>query len=162
MRRLLHLARRFFEVLRAEPLSPSDQTEVASLLRPEEASYFWGQAVPDQRHALAAARRVAAVTPERRELLRAALLHDVGKRHVPLGIAGRTVASALDLLHLPAPGRMGNYLAHCETGAADLTGAGSESIVVAFARSHHGPRPAEINEADWRLLLTSDGERKPR
>ena len=110
-------------------------------LRDGEEPLFWGQQPLDQRHALACAEVVAAGRPGREDLIRAALLHDVGKRHAHLGIVGRVVASVLSIVRLPAPGRLRSYLDHGSLGASDLETAGSEGIVVGFARGHHGPCP---------------------
>lgn len=152
-----HLARRFFEVLRARPLSPAEQSEVARLLRAPETPLFWTMAVPDQRHSLECARIVLTDLPERRDLARAALLHDVGKRHSSLGIVGRTIASGLRLLRLPTPRRFDRYLDHGRLGAADLESAACEPIVVAFARHHHAPAPPQVDPGDWRVLIRADG-----
>jgi putative nucleotidyltransferase with HDIG domain len=154
--RLGHLVRRFFAVLRARPLSPAEQAEAAALLRRAEGGPFWAQPVADQRHALEAARIVAGLAPGRRDLARAALLHDIGKRHARLGIVGRSLASGLELVGLPAPGRLGRYLAHGPEGAAELEALGAEPIVVAFARHHHGEPPAGIDRSDWAALAASD------
>ena len=162
MGRLRHLVARFFEVLAARPLTPAEQQEAGRMLCPRDAPVFWGQAGADQRHALSAARRVAAGFPERPELIRAALLHDVGKRHTRLGIAGRVIASLVEMVGLPGPGRLGRYLAHGAIGAADLEAAGCEPIVVAFARRHHGERPVEITVDDWAILTEADGEQRRR
>lgn len=159
MSRLRHLVGRFFEVLGARPLSPREQTEAAALLTEGDRALFWAQPTADQRHGLDAARRVLAAAPGRRELARAALLHDVGKRHARLGVIGRSLASALDVLRLPTRGRLGAYLDHGPAGAEDLGSAGAEELVVAFAQHHHGSRPAAINEEDWALLLAADGEK---
>jgi hypothetical protein len=129
---------------------------VAARLRRAEGSLFWGQSAPDQRHALDSARAVAAARPERADLERAALLHDVGKRHAGLGAVGRSLATGFRLLHLPTRGRWAAYLAHAQAGAADLAVAGAEPVVVAFARHHHGPRPGDIGPADWELLCRAD------
>jgi hypothetical protein len=160
MQRLLHLVRRFFEVARARPLAPAEQAEVAALLRAEEAEVFWAQARPDQRHAFAATLQVRSMIPDRTDLERAALLHDVGKRHAPLRITGRVLASLCELARLPGPGRLGRYLDHCAAGADDLARLEAEPLVVAFARHHHGSRPGDISEDDWRVLLAADGEQK--
>jgi hypothetical protein len=154
--RLGHLARRFFAVLRARPLDPSEQAEVAALLRTEETALFWGQSVPDQRHGLESARAAAALRPERSDLIRAALLHDVGKQHARLGIMARSLASGLDLVGLPAGGRLRQYLEHGPRGGADLAAAGAEPLVVEFARTHHGERPEGITAGDWDVLISSD------
>jgi putative nucleotidyltransferase with HDIG domain len=154
--RLAHLVRRFFGVLGAAPLSPAEQAEAAALLRPAETGPFWGQPVADQRHALEAARIVAGLAPGRRDLARAALLHDVGKRHSRLGILGRSLASGLELVHLPSPGRLGRYLDHGPEGAAELEALGAEPIVVAFAGHHHGEPPPGVDPSDWAVLAASD------
>ncbi|MBN2114792.1 MAG: hypothetical protein JW785_11785 [Acidimicrobiia bacterium] len=153
---LPHLVRRFFGVLRAAPLGPADQTEAAVLLREAESGLFWGQPRADQRHGLECARAVLAACPGRRDLARAALLHDVGKRHAGLGPVGRALATTLGFLHLPAPGRAAAYLAHTSSGAADLAAAGAEPLVVAYARHHHTGRPGSITPEDWAALCRAD------
>jgi len=156
MNRLLHLARRLVGVVRSRPLSPLEQARVAALLCPGERQLFWRQSPVDQRHAHDCALRVTALDAGRRDLARAALLHDVGKGLAPLPVPGRVVAGFLSLLHLPAPGRLGSYLAHGPHGAEALRAAGAETLVVAYARHHHGARPAEIPPRDWDLLARAD------
>ena len=151
-----HLVRRFFGFLGAAPLRPAEQAWVASLLRPAEWALFWGQAAADQRHAFACARAARDVLPERDDLARAALLHDVGKRHAGLGALRRSLATTLSFLRLPARGRLAAYLAHAAAGAADLAAAGAEPVVVDFARHHHGPRPPGLPAADWDVLCRAD------
>lgn len=153
----IHLAARFFDVLRARRLRPTEQLEVAALLEgEEEARLFWSQGTADQRHGLQSARRVQAQRPEARRLARAALLHDVGKRHAGLGIMGRTVAAIVERLHLRPAGRVAVYLDHGARGAEDLEGAGSEPLVVQFARHHHRERPPAIDAGDWMVLQDAD------
>jgi hypothetical protein len=151
-----HLVRRFFGVLRAGPLAPLEQAEVARLLRPAERDLFWAQPHADQRHGLESARAVAARRPEREDLARAALLHDVGKRHAALGAVARSLATTLGFLHLPLPARYAAYLEHGPAGAADLEAAGAEGIVVAFARHHHIGRPEDFDATDWADLCRAD------
>jgi len=153
---LPHLARRFFGVLAARPLRPAEQAAVARLLRPGEAGLFWAQQGADQRHGLDCALALLAAAPLRHDLARAALLHDVGKRHAGLGAVGRTLAALAGALHLPAGERAAAYLGHAASGAADLEAAGCEPLVVGFARSHHGPRPDAIPSADWEALCRAD------
>lgn len=156
MGRLPHLARRLVEVIRSQPLSPLEQAWVAARLSPGEGRLFWRQSPVDQRHAHDCALRVSALDPGRRDLARAALLHDVGKGMAPLSVLGRVVAGVLSLLHLPAPGRLGSYLAHGPCGAEALRAAGAETLVVAYARHHHGARPVEVLPGDWELLARAD------
>jgi len=150
-----HLIRRFFSSLQAGRPSPTEQLEVARTLTPPEAALFWAQPAMDQRHAI----RVAGRIPDgSMSLLRAALLHDVGKRHSRTGVLGRSVASALALFHLPVRGRWETYLDHGALGAADLNAAGSDPLVVAFAEHHHGRRPTEVPPDAWAILSEADND----
>ena len=152
-----HLISRTVGSVRAEPLTPREEAEVAGLLDDRWAAMFWEQPVMDQRHAIDAARFVLAAKPGERDLARAALLHDVGKRHARLGVLGRIVATALALLRIPAPGRLGVYLDHARLGADDLAGAGD--LVEAYARHQDGARPDAVPAAAWALLKEADGEK---
>lgn len=152
-----HLVRRFFDVAGSGPLRPAEREEVDGWLdREAERALFWAQPVADQRHALQTARRVAAEVPVRRELIRAALFHDIGKRHARLGIIGRSMASLLAKLGLPMRGRFAAYLDHGRLGAGDLAAVGAEPLVCEFALHHHGGRPPSIDAGDWRILQRAD------
>jgi len=153
-----HLVRRFFGSLATRWPPPTDQLWVASLLSHDLARLFWAQPVADLAHGVAAARRVAAGTLERDDLVRAALLHDIGKRHSRLGVVGRSLASIMAILRLPVRGRCAAYLGHGDLGGADLEAAGTEPLTVAFARHHHGSRPQGIVQHDWDLLVRADDE----
>jgi len=153
---LRHLSVRFFDVLRSRPLSPTEQQRVSSLLRPAEAPLFWAQPVADQRHGLASADHLAEQLPGRSDLQRAALLHDVAKRHARLGVMGRTFASLSEILRMRVGGRVHVYLDHGPIGAEELAAAGAEEIVVEFTRAHHGARPESIHEDDWSALIAAD------
>jgi putative nucleotidyltransferase with HDIG domain len=150
-----HLVRRFFAVLTARPLTAEEQVWVGGLLG-DEAHLFWSQPAADQRHAADAARWVADRRPDRRDLARAALLHDIGKRHARLGPFGRTFATVASLLALRRPVRFVAYRDHGPIGAEELRRGGVEDVVVAFARHHHGNRPGDVPTADWELLAEAD------
>jgi len=158
MQRFSHLVRRLFESIRARPLNPTEQDRVSDWLSSVAGHPFWRMQVIDQRHALACADLVADREPQRVDLIQAALLHDIGKRHSHLGIVGRVFASALALMRLPTPNRLGNYLEHGSLGAADLAPLTVAPIVTAFASGHHGPCPAGLDRDDWALLREADGE----
>jgi hypothetical protein len=153
---LRHLVRRFFRGLSARRLRPAEQAEAARLLRREEVVLFWRQSPADQRHALACARAVLGRGASNPEVARAALLHDVGKGAAGIGVAGRVLATVLSLARLPAPARLGAYLAHGPIGADELAAVGCEPLVVAYARHHHGARPPSIGSDDWDLLRAAD------
>jgi len=153
-----HLARRFFSTLRSRRPGPDDQLFVAGLVSPAEARLFWAQAPSDQAHGVSSARAVLALRPGRDDLARAALLHDVGKRHARLGVIGRSLASGLALLRLPVRGRFARYLDHGALGADDLEAIGSDALTVAFARHHHGPPPEGADEGAWEALAAADEE----
>lgn len=153
----LHLATGAAEYVLARRLAPAEQMEAAGWLdSPAEAELFWGQPTADQRHGLTAARLAARERPGRRDLIRAALLHDVGKRRSGLGFWGRTGAALTERRGWKRSRRTEEYLRHGETGAAELAAAGAEETVVRYARVHHGPRPPEIPPGDWEVLVRAD------
>jgi hypothetical protein len=156
MSRLGHLAGRFLGVLGARPLTPAEQRQVAGLLRPDERPLFWRQSPADQRHGYECACRVLSRAPARRDLVRAALLHDVGKGAARVRVPGRVLAAVLSGLHLPAPGELEDYLAHGPRGAEALRAAGAEPLVASYAQHHHGKPPPEVAADDWHLLAAAD------
>jgi putative nucleotidyltransferase with HDIG domain len=126
----------------------------------EEVAFF-DQPVVDQRHGYMAAGLVARRFPDRPELVRAALLHDLGKRHARLGVVGRSLVTGLAKMGLKRlvnrrGGRADLYLRHGELAASELSELGAEPLVIAFARSHHTRRPPEIDAGDWAVLVSAD------
>ena len=158
-RSLPHLVRRFFRSLTARRPPPTDQVFIASELKGGSAHLFAAQSAMDQAHALRTARIVAAKAPGRSDLVRAALLHDVGKTHAGIGVVGRSCASLLAIAHIPVTSRMRSYLNHAVLGATDLAGSGESGIVLTFAREHHTAiAPTGTDEADWAVLRMADDE----
>jgi len=156
LRELPHLARRFCDHVRATWLSPAEQDEVDLLLTPGERALFWAQAAADQRHGLKTAHRVAVRLPGDGEAARAALLHDVGKRHVRLGAMERSLATIAHALHVPVGRRWQGYLDHGARGAEDLRLVSACDLAVAFAAGHPGPAPDGVAETRWQALLDAD------
>jgi hypothetical protein len=150
-----HLARRFFWSLHVLPLTSGEIVEVESILDGSAAGVFFEQSAADQRHGLDSARHVASAGASP-ELIRAALMHDIGKRHARLGVLGRTIASVCQRMGIPVTGRLGVYLDHPRLGAAELEALGFGALVVGYTRSHHDGRPTTIPEADWDLLTAAD------
>ena len=151
-----HLALRFFSVVLARGLKPREIDEIGTWLSPGEREAFFAQPPFDQRHGLESAQYLAGLHPRRRDLIRAGLLHDIGKRHSHLGPLGRSLASAHAKLGGRARGKWLSYLEHGSVAGAELEALGAEPIVVDFALHHHGGRPASIPEPDWDLLQAAD------
>jgi putative nucleotidyltransferase with HDIG domain len=156
-----HLTSRFFEVLTASPLQAAEADDVRSWLSPGQSWLFFSQEGPDQRHGFEAAgvarsRGLDAIG------VRAALLHDVGKRHARLGVLGRTFASLAIKARLPLTTRWRLYRDHGELGARELRVVGSEPLVVDFARYHHDSRPPGVPQDTWEVLQSADEPAKTR
>ena len=145
--------RRFIGVLRASPLSPAEQRLVSQRLTREEADLFWAQDPVDQRHAYEVAERVAVAAAEP-DVVVAALLHDVGKRHSAVGVIGRSLATMLDAIGAPMPADWRRYRQHGELGAADLAAIGASPLAVAFAKGELSDDL--VDAATWRALLDAD------
>ena len=151
-----HLATRLLSVVSSTGLKPGEVDEIRGWLSAFESDSFLAQPSYDQRHGLEAARHVARQHPLRRDLVRTALLHDVGKRQAGLGPIGRSLASAYTKLGGISKGKWRSYLEHGHAGAIELDILGAEPMVVDFARHHHGERPDSISEADWSVLQEAD------
>ncbi|MFP3914673.1 MAG: hypothetical protein ACLFWM_07335 [Actinomycetota bacterium] len=155
-----HLTARFFDVITSRPLDRREAEEVAGWVGPGVLrDAFFTQPVADQRHGYEAARHVLSLRPDRPDLVRAALLHDVGKRHSRLGPLGRVAASLALAARLPLTERLALYRDHGALAAAEM--AGEAVVVVDFARHHHGERPPSIPSQDWEILQGADRARRP-
>ncbi len=118
---------------------------MAGVLRAGEHDLWQRMSGPDRRHAAGVAHDVAArlgaeATPP---VLAAAILHDVGKVESGLGTLARVPATVAGLVARDratrGTGRVARYLRHDAIGAALLEAAGSDRLVVAWAREHHLP-----------------------
>ena len=160
--RPVHAMARLVDVVSSRRLGPAEQDEVARHLRSSsEQTLFWDQPIPDQRHAVAAARVVGEMCSGRPDLIRAALFHDIGKRHARLGVFGRVRAAMSWATGPRTSARVLAYLDHGRLGASDLEALGAEPLVVAFALHHHGQRPGSISAEDWLVLQSADRARLP-
>ena len=145
--RSAHLARRFVTSLRGRSPEPADQRWVEGLLSPNERG-LWERMTPtDQAHGVEVARRTIDSFDEP-EVLRAALLHDVGKIEGRAGVMLRVVATLLGPVVSQARaasfaqrggviGTVGRQLRYPALGAELLAVAGSPTIVVQWAAEHH-------------------------
>lgn len=150
-----HLTSRFFEVATASPLRADETEEIRSWLTPGQAWLFFSQANADQRHGVQAA-EVARAHGLDITAVRAALLHDVGKRHARLGLFGRSFASLAIKTRLPLTRRWRLYRDHGRIGSSELEAVASHPIVIDFAHHHHGPRPQTIPAQVWEVLQLAD------
>lgn len=145
----------------SRPLDATEREEIRQWLATSgEEHGFFAQADADQRHGYASAVSAGAAAPDRPDLVRAALLHDIGKRHAQLGAVGRSAASVAIRLGLRLPPTWRLYRDHGSVSAAEL--AGAEAVVVDFARHHHGERPDSITPQDWDILIAADAARVGR
>lgn len=151
-----HLLQRFINVATARRLTVLEKAVVENWLTAETSELFFAQDDADQRHGYDAALSVLGAGVKDREVIMAALLHDVGKRHARLGIIGRSVASVLILLRLPLPERMAAYRDHGLVAARELGSLSVPSLVIDFAMHHHGKRPPTIAPATWHSLIAAD------
>lgn len=153
-----HLAKR--GVTSAVPRGPArrDREWARAQLSDAEWELWQRMGRADRRHAAGVARRVEASlgASATRAVLAAALLHDVGKIEAGLGPYRRVVATLSGMAvrrdpHVVAAWtrttgftrRVGLYLQHDRLGGDLLALAGSDGLVVAWAREHHRP------EGDW-------------
>lgn len=126
------------------------------------AEVFFEQMTADQRHGHHAALSVISDGRSDSDVIAAALMHDIGKRHARLGVIGRSVTSILMLLRLPLTRRMLLYGDHGEIGARELTRMGAPSLAIEFALHHQGERPQTIESQTWEILISADQAPKAR
>ena len=147
--------RRFVWSIGGGEPDPDDEAWLVGQLSTAEAELYEAMSANDRRHAVLGARLVA---DRPRDVVVAAALHDVGKTPARLGTLGRVGATLAGLVPLRWGGRVGRYLDHAEVGAAMLEAAGSDPLVVAWAREHHlPPRRWTVPPDVGRALVIADG-----
>jgi hypothetical protein len=125
----LHLARRFAGALAARAPRPAEHARASALLSAPEA-LAWGRlSRADRRHSLTVLARLDRAEPAApAEVRRAALLHDVGKGLVRLGVAGRVAATLLG----SRTERWALYREHARTGAWLCRTLGTDAATLAL------------------------------
>lgn len=134
----------------------ADEAWVAGVLGAGELALWRRMSGPDRRHAVGVARRVGLDVP--REVVAAALLHDVGKVDSGLGTWGRVPATVVGLVvrervAASGRGRVARYLRHDVLGAALLAEAGAHPLTIAWAREHHLPASRWTVPREWATRL---------
>ena len=176
---LRHLAGRFFAALWPAGPTPADQAWALGRLLPGERVLWHRMSGADRRHAVGVARdtiRLLEPIPAGRDVVAAALLHDVGKVESSFGtftrVAVTVVALVVGRARLvrwsgdPAPdgrpswrARVGLYLSHDRIGAALLEQAGSEALTVSWAAEHHlAPGQWTVAVGVGEALKAADGD----
>ncbi len=161
----------------AARMSPDDWALVGRLLSLEEKALFERMEAVDQRHSVQVARRLMESGATDPALLKAALLHDVGKSRCRIGILPRTLA----VLAAHVPGRLPSWLArecdrgwrlpfhvlarHHEIGAELLAQAGCDERVCRLVQLHQSDirRLGSVPNREWlqqslALLQRADGQ----
>ena len=155
-----HLISRFFGALRPGGPPAADDDWATSHLLPREV-VLWRQ-MPgfDRRHAIGVARRCAALLGggAPREVMAAALLHDVGKIESGFGVFARVAATLWTGVRgrervVAGTGRLASYANHPEVGADLLRTAGADDLTVAWAAEHHLPERAWTVDAPIGAVL---------
>src|SRR5579863_6133694 len=157
-----HLAGRFFGALSPAGPPPGDEAWALGALLEGEQVLWRRMSGPDRRHAVGVARdavRLLGPDEQPREVVAAALLHDVGKVESGLGTFSRVgvtvaaIAVGRDRLlgwagtppdasagtgrrRSSSRARVGLYLTHDRVGARLLEAAGSQDLTATWAREH--------------------------
>lgn len=126
-----------------------EKAEVVGILSPGELALFYGMRRAALRHSLQVYRHLRRRGIQDRDLLAAALLHDVGKGQVTLAhrvaavLLKATLPGWLDRLAGPAGPRWKRafyfHRHHAKLGAELVERAGSQPRVVALVENHHRP-----------------------
>jgi hypothetical protein len=152
-----HLAIRFFGALSPVGPAAADQAWALSSLLPGEEDLWHRMSGPDQRHAIGVARdtiKLLAPNETPRDVIAAALLHDIGKVESSFGtfarvgvtlaalVVGRTRllrwSTGVDEIGKRSlRARVHRYLTHDRLGAQLLEAAGSEALTISWAGEHH-------------------------
>jgi len=151
-----HLVRRFFDVATAQPLDAIESQLVEMWLPAPLEEIFRDQPDYDQRHGYEAALSVIAAGFDDPDVVTAALLHDVGKRHAGLGLISRSAASVFILAGVRLPERFAVYRDHGLVAARELGERAAPSLAIDFALHHHGERPSTIPPDVWEALVAAD------
>ena len=154
----------FWRNLTAVPLSSQEMAAITAVLTPEEASLFQRFSSSDQQHSYRVLYTLRAAGYTQPALLKAAVLHDVGKIEYDLTIWERSLAV---LLAIVWPQRVEGWgqgeargwrrpfvikAQHPDWGADMVAAAGGDSLAVALIRRHQDMVLETANDEEDQLL----------
>ncbi len=154
--------RQFVAALKAS-VGPEEKASLPEYLSPEEQRLFLAMEPQDQRHSLDVFHGLRRAGYEDRPLLQAALLHDVGKAGVGLGVFQRVVIVLLKalwprLLVTLASGNQRSWRYpfwvhrhHAGLGAQALRQVGSSPAVIKLVLGHQSPSEDPLAQALWEV-----------
>jgi putative nucleotidyltransferase with HDIG domain len=163
-----HRVWQFLRALTARPLTVAEQREVAAILSPAQQALFWQMSATDQRHSLNVVRTLIATGATARDLLVAALLHDVGKSRHHLHLWERVMVVVIRAFGPSAASRWGNehangwrrpfviYQQHPHWGAEMALAAGCSPVTVQLIRDHHDRGGDQADSKLLRVLQQAD------
>jgi len=156
--RSLYRSRQFFRSVGAS-IDDDERAEVARLLNADQQRLFFSMTARDQRHSLDVLHALPPDALTDRDLLSAALLHDVGKGRIRLWHRVAYVlvraASARLLRRLACgSGALAAIANHAERGASLVEATGASQDVVRLIRLHEKAH----TETDPRLQLLRDAD----
>lgn len=144
-----HRVWQFLQALTARPLTAVEQREVAEVLSPVQQALFRQMLTGDQRHSLNVMHTLTAMGLTTRDLLVAALLHDIGKSRFHLYLWERVMVVVIRAFGPAAASRWGKrqstgwrrpfaiYQQHAQWGAEMAMAAGCSPLTVELIQKHH-------------------------
>ncbi len=167
----LHRVWQFFRALFARPLTPAEWEEIKLVLTRAQQALFLSMSTGDQRHSLHVMQTLLARGETNRDLLTAALLHDVGKSRFRLRLWERPVVVLIQLFRPITAHRWGAasadgwkrpfvvYEQHPAWGAGMATAASCTPLTTWLIRQHQN-RPETLSSCQGpgvRLLQALQG-----
>ncbi|MHB8244160.1 MAG: hypothetical protein ACYDGN_02235 [Acidimicrobiales bacterium] len=173
-----HLAQRFFGSLSPAEPSPADESWAVEQLREGELALWRRMSSADRRHGVEVARGTISLLgteQTRREIVAAALLHDVGKVDSEFGVFARVWITVAALIagrsrlarwaqvskgsDSSLRARVGLYLTHDQVGSELLREADSHELTICWAAEHHLPCDRwTVDSAVGAALKAADGD----
>jgi putative nucleotidyltransferase with HDIG domain len=163
-----HRVGQFLQALTARPLTADETCEVAFVLSPSQQALFRQMSTGDQRHSLQVMYTLIERGVTIRDLLVAALLHDVGKARHRLHLWERVMVVVIRAFGASTASRWGRglphgwrrpfviYHQHPQWGAEMALAAGCSPLTVALIGAHHGSDGANVDSQLLRLLKHAD------